>query len=50
MSRYDRDESPDEIRDSGAHRPTESLRLETSDAKGRDLRIGGPTFQITRNR
>ena len=35
MSRYDRDESPDEIRDSGVHRPTESSRRqETSDAKG----------------
>ena len=35
MSRYDRDESPDEIRDSEVHRPTESSRRqETSDAKG----------------
>jgi hypothetical protein len=35
VSRYDRDESPDEIRDSGVHRPTESSRRqETSDAKG----------------
>jgi hypothetical protein len=35
MSRYDRDESPDEIRDSGVHQPTESSRRrETSDAKG----------------
>ncbi len=35
MSRYDRDESPDEIRDSGVHRPTESSHTqETSDAKG----------------
>jgi hypothetical protein len=35
VSRYDRDESPDEIRDSEVHRPTESSRRqETSDAKG----------------
>ena len=35
MSRYDRDESPDEIRDSGVQRPTESSRRqETLDAKG----------------
>ena len=35
MSRYDRDESPDEIRDSGFHGSTESSRRqETSDAKG----------------
>jgi hypothetical protein len=36
VSRYDRDENPDEIRDSGVQRPTESSRRqETSDAKGR---------------
>ena len=35
MSRYDRDESLDEIRDSGVRRPTESSHTqETSDAKG----------------
>ena len=35
MSRCDRDENPDEIRDSGVHRPTESSHTqETSDAKG----------------
>jgi len=34
VSRYDRDENPDEIRDSGVHRPTESSHTqETSDAK-----------------
>jgi len=35
VSRCDRDENPDEIRDSGVHRPTESSHTqETSDAKG----------------
>jgi hypothetical protein len=35
VSRYDRDENPDEIRDSGVHGPTESSHTqETSDAKG----------------
>ncbi len=50
MSRYDRDESPDEIRDSEVHRPTESSRRqETSDAKGQSGGSGTSQDQPTRH-
>jgi hypothetical protein len=50
MSRYDRDGSPDEIRDSGVHRPTESFRRqETSDAKGQGGGSGTSQDQTPRH-
>ena len=50
MSRYDRDESPDEIRDSGFHGPTESSRTqETSDAKGQGRGSGTSQDQPPRH-
>ena len=50
MSRYDRDESPDEIRDSGVHRSTESSHTqETSDAKGQGGGSGTSQDQPSRH-
>ncbi len=50
MSRYDRDESPDEIRDSEVHRPTESSRRqETLDAKGQGRGSGTSQDQPPRH-
>jgi hypothetical protein len=50
VSRYDRDESPDEIRDSGVQRPTESSRRqETLDAKGQSGSSGTSQDQPPRH-